>query len=185
MPVGFLSHPSDSLLKTRTFNAFVILFAISLWIVKTSDKSRSYSRAQRCSSVDASISWAVIRILLPDLRTLPSRMVPTPSSPQISEIGFLVALYRAIDVLAITPSPAILESLEISSSVIPSAKYSSAGSALMFAKGNTAIRALSGGLGRSAFSRSHGITSLYTSTGVLTFFRARTPMLFNGNSILF
>src|SRR3989337_239226 len=42
-----------------------------------------------------------------------------------------------------TLSPPIFDIVEISSSVIPSAKYSSLGSGLMFCNGNTATRCLS------------------------------------------
>lgn len=45
-----------------------------------------------------------------------------------------------IDVLEMTFSSRILESVEISSSVMPSAKNSSFGSGLIFANGKTAIR---------------------------------------------
>ena len=44
------------------------------------------------------------------------------------------------DVLAMTRKPAILESVEISSSVMPSAKYSSRLSELMLESGRTAMR---------------------------------------------
>ena len=49
-----------------------------------------------------------------------------------------------------TLSSPILDRVEISSSVIPSAKYSSLGSGLMLAMGNTAIRCSSTGTGISA-----------------------------------
>ena len=49
--------------------------------------------------------------------------------------------------------------VEISSSVIPSAKYSSPGFGLMFANGMTAIR-LAFNSGDDALSFSHGITTL-------------------------
>ena len=53
---------------------------------------------------------------------------------------FPVPLYCMIEVRAITERSCSRDSLEISSSVIPSEKYSSSGSALMFVNGSTAIR---------------------------------------------
>ncbi|OLD13151.1 MAG: hypothetical protein AUI50_03125 [Crenarchaeota archaeon 13_1_40CM_2_52_14] len=51
-------------------------------------------------------------------------------------------MYLITDVLEITFSFPIFERVEINSSVIPSAKYSSFGSGLMFMKGRIAIRSL-------------------------------------------
>src|SRR5256885_17273536 len=59
------------------------------------------------------------------------------------------------DVQPLTP-----ESVEIISSVIPSAKYESPGSGLMLAKGRTAILLLSGSVDWMVFVSSHGSTIL-------------------------
>jgi hypothetical protein len=81
----------------------------------------------------------------PALRTLPSRMVPTCSSRPISATPLPVSLYCITEVRAITERSCNRDSFEISSSVIPSEKYSSSGSALMLANGSTATRYLSKG----------------------------------------
>jgi len=49
-------------------------------------------------------------------------------------------LYLATDVRAMTPRPLILDAEDMSSSVIPSAKYSSRESELILSKGRIAIR---------------------------------------------
>src|SRR2546422_599750 len=55
-------------------------------------------------------------------------------------MGLFVDLYRATDVRAITRKLAILDNVEMSSSVMPSAKYSSLLSGLILDKGSTAMR---------------------------------------------
>ena len=52
--------------------------AISLWTANRSFKSRSYSSAQTCASVRASINWAFMCSHAPVLRTLPSNTWDTP-----------------------------------------------------------------------------------------------------------
>ena len=84
----------------------------------------------------------------PTFLTLPSRTVPAPSSLKTSLRGLGFFLYRITDVLEITSIPRMLDIVEMSSSVIPSAKYSSFGSGLMFTNGSTANLLESGSAGR-------------------------------------
>ena len=56
----------------------------------------------------------------------------------------VVFLYRIMEVREVTSRPAILESWLMTSSVIPSLKYSFSGSALRLVKGNTATVLLPG-----------------------------------------
>src|SRR6266849_2518959 len=81
------------------------------------------------------------------------------------------------DVRAMTFRPPIRDIVAISSSVIPSTKYSSAESGLMFENGSTAIRLLSNRVEAAIFSSFHGMTILYTSMAASTFFRGLTPRL--------
>src|SRR6267143_839346 len=112
-------------------------------MAKMSCKSRSYTWAHRCSSVRASINWTVIRTLFPALRTLPSSSVLMSSSRPISATDFVAPLYFIAEVRAMTLRPPTFESVVMSSSVIPSAKYSSPGSRLILARGRTTKRCLS------------------------------------------
>ncbi len=82
-----------------------------------------------------------MRSRLPAFLTLPSSTEPTSSSEPIWETDFDPDLYWLTEVRAMTRSSRILERLLINSSVRPSAKYSSLGSGLMFARGSTARRA--------------------------------------------
>ena len=84
------------------------------------------------------MSCVVILTLLPAFLTLPSRTVPAESSRPISPTGITVSLYLITEVREMTLSSLILETVEISSSVIPSTKYLSLGSALRFASGRIA-----------------------------------------------
>src|SRR2546425_456398 len=72
----------------------------------------------------------------------------------------------------------------MTSSVIPSAKYSSLGSELMLAKGRMATLLLSSCDACSPASRSHGIIILYTSTGRSTFFTDLLPRVSKRSSNL-
>src|SRR2546425_7612999 len=69
----------------------------------------------------------VILTRFPDFLTLPSRSVPAPSSLPMSTRFFLAPLYCIVDVRDMTVRPLTLESVDIISSVMPSAKYSSFG----------------------------------------------------------
>ena len=131
-----------------------------------------------------STSWVVTRIRFPAFLKLPSRIEPTPSSLPISPTFFEVPLYPITEVLEITLRPLIPETVEITSSVIPSAKYSSLGSGLKLAKGRTAMRC-SSAAGISAPCCSQGSTTLKTSSGSSTFLSSLLPMLTSGNSNLF
>jgi len=89
--------------------------------------------------VSASTSCATIRTRLPARRTLPSRSVATSSAAPISR-GLRSPFLKAITELReITLSERIFESWMMTSSVIPSAKYSFSGSGLRFTNGSTAI----------------------------------------------
>ena len=113
--------------------------AISFWIANTSFNSRSYVSDHLCESSRASMSCAVILKRLPDCRTLPSRTQPTPSFAAISRTFAVVPLKVNADVRDVTRRPWSRLRALISSSVMPSEKYSLAGSALMFTNGSTAI----------------------------------------------
>src|SRR5713226_1830210 len=89
------------------------------------------------------------------------------------------------EVLATTLRPPILDRTAISSSVIPSEKYSSAGSGLMLANGRIAILWVSCSLGVIVLASFHGIIILYTSIDELTFFSDLGPRLVRGTSNLF
>ena len=87
---------------------------------------------------------AVTRTLFPAILVLPSSTDPTPSSLPISATDFGVPLYLAVEVLAMTFSSWTWEMAVISSSVTPSAKYSSYWSWLMLVNGRTATLVLGG-----------------------------------------
>src|SRR6266581_8685017 len=76
--------------------------------------------------------------------------------------------------------PLTPESVEIISSVIPSAKYESPGSGLMLAKGRTATLLGSSCSAGLLCSFSQGSTIWYTSSGALTFFTDLVPRLLSG-----
>src|SRR5258708_39725335 len=107
-------------------------------MVTTSRKSRLYSSAHTCGSVRASISCAVIRTLSPERATEPSTTASTLRARAISARGFRVFLYCIADVREITRSDLIFARLVVSSSVMPSAKYSWLGSPERFSNGSTA-----------------------------------------------
>src|SRR5207245_11396074 len=105
-----------------------------------------------CFSYHTVMMCTAIRILLPDFLTLPSRTDPTSSSFPMSPTFLPVPLNVIAEVLEMTLSSLMFEMLEMSSSVKPSAKYSSLGSEDMLASGSTTIRRLSictGGVGRA------------------------------------
>jgi len=95
----------------------------------------------------------VVRVRVNQLNSDPTRLLAFslhyplkgPSSQFAADVSnvlglILVLHYRFRE---ITPTPGNFERAEINSSVIPSAKYSSLGSGLMFAKGRTATLFLS------------------------------------------
>src|SRR5258708_4468176 len=107
-------------------------------MVTTSRKSGLYSSGHTCWSVRASISCAVIRTLSPERATEPSTTASTLRARAISARGFRVFLYCIADVREITRSDLIFARLVVSSSVMPSAKYSWLGSPERFSNGSTA-----------------------------------------------
>ena len=92
---------------------------------RTSPSGPSKLCAQRCLSLRVSISWAVMRTRSPDRTTDPSTMASTLSSRAICASGLRVPLSCITDVRETTRRFGIFASSVISSSVIPSAKYSS------------------------------------------------------------
>ena len=110
---------------------------------------------------------------------------PTFSSSPIRPAVAFSPLNLIAEVLATTLRPLILERTAISSSVIPSEKYSSAGSGLMLAKGRMAILLVSCSGSEIATVASQGMIILYTSTDELRFFNDLGPRLVRGKSNLF
>ena len=104
-----------------------------------SRRCRSSSRSKRLGpevrSVSASTSCATMRTRSPARRTLPSSTVVAPSVAPISRKLCSRFLNRMTEVREITLSARIFESCAMTSSVIPSAKYSFSGSALRLRKG--------------------------------------------------
>ena len=80
-----------------------------------------------------------MRTWSPDLRTLPSSTVATPSSRPISLIFTFLPLKANAEVREATRSPGTLASRLRSSSVSPSEKYSCSRSELRFTSGRTAM----------------------------------------------
>ncbi len=93
--------------------------------------------------------FAVSRTRPADWVTVPSISASTFSSRPIWGTGFVVRLYRITEVREMTRSPGTLPSCVISSSVMPSAKYSWLGSPERFSSGSTAMEAIRGGGPRS------------------------------------
>ena len=158
---------------------------MSLWTENTSLRSRLYVSVQSCSSLSVSTSSTDIRTRFPEVLTLPSISDPTLSSWPIRRAEAFSPLNRIAEVLATTLSPRILDRTVISSSVIPSEKYSSAGSGLMLANGRITNLLVSCSVGGTVLASSHGITILYTSIDEFTFFNDLGPRLISGNSDLF
>ena len=99
--------------------------ASSAWSASTSLDLRSKVWPQRCLSARASISWAVIRTRSPDRVTDPSTMASTLRAFAISGVGGrFLPLNCIADPRDVTRSWLIVASSPVSSSVIPSAKYS-------------------------------------------------------------
>ena len=89
------------------------------------------------------MSCALIRTRLPDLRTLPSRIVATLSFCAIVGMSTFAPLKLNAEVRDTTRKPRIFDSTLSNSSARPSAKYSLAASSLVLTKGRTAIEGLS------------------------------------------
>src|SRR5881394_1051248 len=92
-----------------------------------------------CSSVLASINCTFTRTLFPDRRTLPSRILDTPSALPISRRLVGRPRYCITEVREITLRSLIFERFVSTSSWMPSAKYAFSFSSLRFWKGKTAI----------------------------------------------
>ena len=86
-----------------------------------------------------SVSWAVIRSRFPARRTVPSSTALTLSRAPSVRTSSRAPLKANTEVRDATCSPSTLVSAVISSSVIPSLKYSLSGSALTLTNGSTAI----------------------------------------------
>src|SRR3989442_183411 len=84
------------------------------------------------------MSCATIRTRSPARRTLPSSSVATPSFAAIARSPSWRFLKGITEVREITSRARIFDSCAMTSSVIPSAKYSFSGSALRFTNGSTA-----------------------------------------------
>jgi len=81
-----------------------------------------YWPAQRWVSLAASINWALIRSLRPDLRTLPSTTYWTSSWRARARTSLSVPLRDIVEVREITRSAVNRETFEMISSVRPSAR---------------------------------------------------------------
>src|SRR4030095_1619978 len=90
------------------------------------------------------MSWAMMRRRLPDFLTLPSKIDLTFKACPISLTFAFLPLKEKEEVRAATFRSLIFANALRSSSARPSQKYSFSGSALMLAKGNTAIDAVCG-----------------------------------------
>ena len=135
------------------------------------------------------MSCATIRTRSPARRTLPLSSVPTSSRAAISCSPCSPSLNDITEAREITLSVRTFESWAITSSVIPSAKYSFSGSALRLRKGSTATdgtrsRAGAGALSaaakaaidsnRSAGSLARALTSACSTAGVTPLRSRRT-----------
>ena len=100
---------------------------------------RSYVPVQSCRSVSTSMSVATMRTRSPACRTLPSTTVAAPSRLLISVRVSCRCLNGMTEPREITCRARILERCAMTSSVIPSAKYSFSGSALRLRNGSTAM----------------------------------------------
>ena len=99
--------------------------ASSAWSASTSLELRSKLFAHRCLSARASINCAVIRTLSPDRETDPSTTASTLSVFAICGVGGRLLPWNCIaEPRDVTRSWLIVASAAVSSSVIPSAKYS-------------------------------------------------------------
>ena len=139
--MGTFASRNCSSLVSVAFSAPEISAEISLCISNrlTALSCRSYVLAQICSSVDASMSWALILTLSPIRCTAPSRIVPTPSSSAICRRFLVVSRYSIIDVREITFNAAMFARRVSKSSWMPSANNWLSGSVLRLVKGRTAI----------------------------------------------
>ena len=114
-----------------------------------------------------------MRTRSPPRRTLPSTTRSTPSRAPISASSTARPLNAKDDVRAATRRPGRPVSVWMSSSVMPSLKYSSSGSPLVFANGSTAMPVRWGAAGERverAGSSSRASTSLMSASRRATSF---------------
>ncbi len=104
--------------------------------------------AQRWRSVRASMSWAVMRMRSPERTMEPSTMASTPSWRAMSGSERREPLSAMTEVRETTRRLGIRASSVMSSSVMPSAKYSWAGSPERFWRGSTAIEPIAARVSR-------------------------------------
>src|SRR5438876_10966904 len=105
---------------------------------------RSYLPDHKCRSSRACINWAVMRTLWSDRATEPSTTASTRNSLAMARKDLRAPLYLIADVREITRSEVILDTAEINSSVMPSQKYSCAGSPEWLSSGKTANESMRG-----------------------------------------
>ena len=101
------------------------------------------SLGPQMSPLTASTSCAVMRTRFPARRTLPSTTYPAPSVRPTSRTSTLCPRNENEEFRAITMSSLKRDNSVITSSVMPSLKYTCSGSPLMFSNGKTAIVGLS------------------------------------------
>src|SRR6266849_2271199 len=111
---------------------------------KTFSSLRSYVFDHRWYPSAALTSWATMRRSFPSRRTLPSSTVATASSSPIFRTLSFFPLKANAEVRETTRTPSTLASALITSSVMPSEKYSSSFSRLMLTKGSTATEGAAG-----------------------------------------
>src|SRR5213592_4444024 len=102
----------------------------ALWSERSDQSARPSSAAASC---------AVMRRRSPDCRTVPSSTAETPSSAPMARMSCGFPLRANADVREAMRRPSTLVSALISSSLMPSLRYSLSGSALAFTNGSTAM----------------------------------------------
>src|SRR5438309_1812260 len=114
--------------------------AISSWIANTSASVRSYRSDQSNWPSSVDVSWAEIRRRSPARRTVPSSTQAAPSSAPMARTSCGLPLSANTDVREATRSPSTPARAAISSSVMPSLRYSFSGSGLALTNGSTAMQ---------------------------------------------
>ena len=120
-------------------NVLTMVRAISSWIANTSSSVRSYRSDHNARPSSAAASWAVMRSRSPDFRTVPSSTAETPSSAPMARISCGFPFRAKADVREAMRKPSTFVRALISSSLMPSLRYSFSGSALAFTNGSTAM----------------------------------------------
>ena len=114
--------------------------AISSWIANTSASVRSYRSDQSSWPSSVDVSWAEIRRRSPARRTVPSSTQAAPSRAPMARTSCGFPLSANTDVRDATRSPSTPARAAISSSVMPSLRYSFSGSGLALTNGSTAMQ---------------------------------------------